>query len=31
MVTHEAEIAEYAKSRLHLRDGKVQAVEGAGA
>jgi len=28
MVTHEQEIAEYAKSRLHLRDGKIQAIEG---
>jgi putative ABC transport system ATP-binding protein len=27
MVTHEAEIAEYTKSRLHLRDGKVQGVD----
>jgi putative ABC transport system ATP-binding protein len=31
MVTHEAEIAEHAKSRLHMRDGKVQAIEGEGA
>jgi putative ABC transport system ATP-binding protein len=27
MVTHETEIAEYTKSRLHMRDGKVQAVD----
>ncbi len=27
MVTHESEIAEYTKSRLHLRDGKVQGVD----
>jgi putative ABC transport system ATP-binding protein len=27
MVTHETEIAEYTKSRLHMRDGKVQGVE----
>jgi putative ABC transport system ATP-binding protein len=27
MVTHEAEIAAYTKSRLHLRDGKIQAIE----
>jgi putative ABC transport system ATP-binding protein len=31
MVTHEAEIAAHAKSRLHLRDGKIQAIEGEGA
>jgi putative ABC transport system ATP-binding protein len=28
MVTHEAEIAAYARSRLHMRDGRVQAIEG---
>jgi putative ABC transport system ATP-binding protein len=28
MVTHEAEIAEYTKSQLYLRDGKIQAIEG---
>jgi putative ABC transport system ATP-binding protein len=31
MVTHEAEIAAYARSRLHLRDGRVQSIEGAAA
>ena len=29
MVTHEANIAEYASSRLHMRDGVVDRVEGA--
>ncbi len=28
MVTHEAEIAAYTKSQLHLRDGKIQSIEG---
>ncbi|MCK6458467.1 MAG: ABC transporter ATP-binding protein [Planctomycetes bacterium] len=28
MVTHEAEIAAYTRSQLHLRDGRVQAIEG---
>ncbi|HEX5137549.1 MAG TPA: ABC transporter ATP-binding protein [Planctomycetota bacterium] len=31
MVTHEQEIADYATSRLHLRDGRVQQIEGAAA
>jgi putative ABC transport system ATP-binding protein len=31
MVTHESEIAEYATSRLYLRDGKIQSMEGAAA
>jgi len=29
MVTHEAEIAAYTRSQLHLRDGRVQSIEGA--
>jgi putative ABC transport system ATP-binding protein len=28
MVTHEAEIAAYTRSQLHLRDGRIQAIEG---
>ncbi|MEW6234809.1 MAG: ABC transporter ATP-binding protein [Candidatus Omnitrophota bacterium] len=28
MVTHERDIAEYAKSRLHMRDGKIERIEG---
>jgi len=27
MVTHESEIAEFTKSRLHMRDGKVQGID----
>ena len=28
MVTHEADIASRAKKRLHMRDGRVEAIEG---
>ncbi len=31
MVTHEADIARYATSRLHMRDGLIDRIEGAGA
>ena len=28
MVTHEADIAGFAKSRLHMRDGRIDRMEG---
>ncbi|MCG3125881.1 MAG: putative ABC transporter ATP-binding protein YknY [Phycisphaerae bacterium] len=31
MVTHEADIARHASHRLHMRDGRIDRIEGAGA
>jgi putative ABC transport system ATP-binding protein len=30
MVTHEPDIAAYARQRLHMRDGRVDRIEGVG-
>jgi len=30
MVTHESHIAAYSKKRLHMKDGLIDTIEGAG-